>query len=164
MRKLLFRALVALLVLLVLPGAVSAVEDDATVTITGSIAESIAITVSDTDLDFEDMSTAAPEIAATDVTVTTTSNSWSVTASDEDTSNKGYMETTGLVKLTNPFELSNSDGEPWTWHAMTTDFPSFMSGTTAGVVADTAWVKQEIDLLDAKGTYSITITFTAATS
>ncbi len=85
---------------------------------------------------------------------------WSVAASDGKTLNKGYMmnETTPLA---NPFELGR-DGAAY--RALTSDYTSFMSGTTMGSFSAAASLKQPVAAGDGAGTYGIVVTFTGAIS
>ena len=43
---------------------------------------------------------------------------------------------------------------------LVTDFPNFMTGTTAGSFDQMAYVKQDIAVADPTGAYTMTITFT----
>ncbi|OPY29365.1 MAG: FG-GAP repeat protein [Methanocella sp. PtaU1.Bin125] len=106
-------------------------------------------------------------IAGQDATGSTTVNvvasdgsSWSVSASDGKTTNKGYM-VSGSTPLANPFQLGK-DGSGY--QALTSDYTGFMSGTTMGVFSATASFKQPIVTGDAVGDYSITVTFTGSIS
>lgn len=156
MRKLVILCAFVIALMIALPAAVSAADTD-TVVVQGSIGVSIDVSVEDASIDFSSMSTAAPETADTDVTVTTSSTSWSVTASDAKTTNKGFMVKTGPVPLHNAFELSN-DGSAY--NALTSNFVNFMTGSAAGASTDTAYMRQVIASNDENGAYEITVTFT----
>jgi hypothetical protein len=84
--------------------------------------------------------------------------SWSVSASDGKTTNKGYM-VSGTTPLANPFQLGK-DGSAY--QALNADYTSFMSGTSMGSFSAMASLKQPVATGDADGTYGITITFTGS--
>jgi hypothetical protein len=158
MRKMLLAGLAALLVLLVLPGAVSAATDSKTVTVTGSIGLSVSVGVSPATVDFSTMQAGTEESSQTTVTVTTTSASWNVLASDNNAATKGYMYRTGPVKLTNALRFGKTADPTGT---LVTDQTNFMSGTAAGTHTQIAYVEQDIAPADAQGSYTMTITFLA---
>ena len=64
---------------------------------------------------------------------------------------------TGATPLASPFQLANGAGS---FHVMTSNFASFMSGTPDEDKTATANVKQAIAAADAPGAYAITLTFT----
>jgi len=106
-------------------------------------------------------------IAGQDATNSTTvkvvasgGSSWSVSASDGKTTNKGYM-VNGTTALANPIQL-RKDGS--NYQALTSDYTNFMSGTTMGSFSATASLKQPVASGDATGDYAITITFTGSIS
>lgn len=86
--------------------------------------------------------------------------SWSVTAADGKTENKGYM-VSGTTPLSGEFQLSNDGG---TIYSPLTSAVTFMSGSGAGTWNQNADVKQAIAAADAPGEYAITVTFTGAFS
>lgn len=159
MRKLFYVALVALFALLVLPGAVSALDDTATVAVTGNIGLSVDVSVSPDTIPFSTMVAGTEESGQTTVTLSTTSSSWSVTAADQNAATKGYMYRTGPVKLTNALRFGTAANPTGT---LVTDLTNFMSGT-APVSGSTriAYVEQDIAAADGSGAYTMTVTFTA---
>ena len=98
--------------------------------------------------------------SATVNVVASNGNSWSVSASDGKTTNKGYM-VNGSTVLANPIQLGK-DGS--NYQALTSDYTNFMSGTTMGSFSATASLKQPVASGDAAGDYAITITFTGSIS
>ncbi len=161
MRKMLLAGLAALLVLLVLPGAVSAASDMDNVTVSGTIGPTVALSVAPAAIPFATMLNGTPATGSSVVNVTTNSASWSVTATDAKATNNGYMTTvadgTGL-KLAAKFNFGQA-ANPTTY----LPDPSFMSGTAPAPsgTTKTAYVRQVISVGDAAGVYQIVITFTA---
>lgn len=92
--------------------------------------------------------------------VASNGNSWSIKASDEKTTNKGFM-VKGSTPLSSAFQLGKNDGD---YRALTSDYTSFMSGSTMGSHSATANLKQPVVEGDASGTYGITVTFTGSIS
>ncbi len=130
--------------------------------ITANDESSIEVSVSPTGISFGAMSAAVPSTATTTVSVTTTgTHSWSVTASDQKPSYKGYMTTIADLALENPLELSNDASS---WHELSADFSDFILGSGAGSVTETAGMRQAVSAGDPPGDYSITITFTGVLS
>lgn len=116
----------------------------------------IDVTVNPTTIDFGTMQAGIDETGSTTVNVDVTGGTaWSVTAS---ATNGGYMGT-GTINLANPFQLSK-DGT--NFQAMNSNFANFLTGAAGVDGSGTASVKQAIAPADAPGTYSITLTFTAA--
>src|SRR5690606_36249844 len=109
MKKLVFGALIALLVLLVLPGAVSAASSD-TITVTGSIGGSIDVTVT-ADVNFGAMTPGSTYTdTTTDLSVTSTFASWTVSATDQNAgANTGKM-LSGTTPLANAFKINVNAG------------------------------------------------------
>jgi len=161
MRKMLLAGLAALLMLLVLPGAVSAALVD-TVTVSGTISISMDVSASPETIEFSTMVNGTMESSTTTVTVTTTSANWNVKASDELATTKGFMYKTGPVKLTAPLYLSKDTGA--TVRSLRADWTGFMSGTTAGTTPQVTTIQQVIYPTDSSGSYTITITFTGTAS
>jgi PKD repeat protein len=119
-------------------------------------AATIAVSITPDTIAFGTMQAGVASTGSTAVAVTTTAGTdWAVTAS---ATNDGYM-TAGTSRLANAFQLANGDGE---FHAMTTAFADFMTGTAGEGRTDTANVQQAIEKADAPGDYSITLTFTGA--
>ncbi len=162
MRKIVLIGLVLLALLVTMPAAVSAADTD-TVYVSGSIGLSIEVDAAPAAIDFGSMEAGHDETGSTVVNVVTTGTSWTVTASDTKTTEKGKMTTnadgTGKV-LANAFQISN-DGTNFS--PLTSNF-AFMSGSSAGSFSDTADVKQVIAAADSSGTYQITVTFTGSAS
>jgi hypothetical protein len=94
--------------------------------------------------------------SATVNVVASNGNSWSVSASDGKATNKGYM-VSGTTPLTNPFQLGKNGAA---YQPLTSDYTSFMSGTSMGSFPATANLKQPIVTGDVVGDYGITVTFT----
>lgn len=92
--------------------------------------------------------------------VASNGNSWSIKASDEKTTNKGFM-VKGSTPLSSVFQLGKNGGD---YRALTSDYTSFMSGSTMGSHSATANLKQPVVEGDAGGTYGITVTFTGSIS
>lgn len=159
MKKMIFGAFIALLVLLMLPGAVSAATDTDAVTITGSIGLALDVSVSPDSISFDTMSTMAEESGQTTVSLTTTSASWSVAAADLNSGTKGYMYRPGPVTLTNALRFGKTANPTGT---LQTDMVDFMSGTAPATgTTQIAYIEQDIAAADASGSYTMTITFTA---
>jgi hypothetical protein len=158
MSKLLFGAFVALLVLLVLPGAVSAATSD-TVTVTGSIGGYIDVSVTANTLDFGTMTVGgSPYSQSTAISVSSSYTSWGVDASDEKAANKGYM-VDGTKVLGTAF-LLGKDGASYT--NIASPIVDYMSGS-AGTATATVNAQQSVIVSDQQGSYSITVTFTGKT-
>jgi PKD repeat protein len=114
----------------------------------------ISVTINPAGVNFGTMQAGVDSTGNTQVAVTTTGGTgWSVAAS---ANNGGYMKS-GTTPLANVFQLANGAGS---FHAMNTDFTSFMTGTADEDRTDTANVKQVIASSDGPGNYGITITFT----
>lgn len=159
MKKLIFGALIALLALLILPGAVSAAEDSDTVTISGSIGLAVDVSVSPASINFDTMSTGVEESGQTTVSLTTTSASWSVTAADLNAATKGFMYRAGPVPLVNALRFGKTANPTGT---LVADMTDFMAGTAPITGAtQVAYIEQDIAATDASGSYTMTITFTA---
>lgn len=153
MKKILFTGLVLLALLLALPAAVSAAENDI-VTVTGSINGYIDVNVAAETLAFGAMTVAAsPLTQSTSLTVTTSYTSWGV---DVAGTNDGFMAD-GVTKLATAFQLGKN-GAGYT----TLPITDYMSGTTAGVTTATVNARQSIVTADPVGNYSLTVTFTGA--
>lgn len=121
-------------------------------------AATIDVSVTPAGISFGTMTAGVDSTNSTQVAVTTTGGTaWSVTAA---ANNGGYMKS-GSNQLASAFQLANGGG---TFHAMTTNFASFMTGTADEDRTDTANVKQAIAAADAPGSYSITLTFTGGFS
>ncbi|HTY53103.1 MAG TPA: hypothetical protein VMB35_07900, partial [Methanomicrobiales archaeon] len=60
-----------------------------------------------------------------------------------------------------PFQLGKNGAA---FQALTSDYTSFMSGTTMGSSSATASLKQPVAMGDGAGDYGITISFTGAIS
>ncbi len=163
MKKLVFGALIALLVLLVLPGAVSAAETD-TVVVSGTIGGYIDVAITADTLSLGTMTVAGPNTAATTLTVSSSFNSWGVDASDAKTPNKGYMVTADAtpIPLDTLFDISNDAGT--SWHQLGTPWTDFFTGTAGTGMTETVDVKQVVTAADPAGSYSITVTFTGASN
>jgi PKD repeat protein len=113
----------------------------------------IEVLVVPASIDFGTMQAGVDETGSTAVTVTTTyGTTWSV---DVSASDGGFMMS-GSTPLSNAFELANGVGA---FHAMSTDFTGFMTGTPDEDQTDIANVKQVIAATDAPGSYTITLTF-----
>jgi PKD repeat protein len=96
-------------------------------------------------------------------TVTATAsngNSWSVAASDGKATNKGFM-VSGITPLGSALQLGKSGTA---YQPLTSDYTSFMQGSSMGTFTGTASLKQPISAGDPLGTYAITVTFTGAIS
>jgi hypothetical protein len=163
MRKLFFGAFLALLMLLVLPGAVSA-SNEADVNVIGQIGSTFDITVGLTQLRFGEMSAGNTYTNSTTITVTTNLPSWRVDASDKDAGTKGelagYMITSltenPMIKLQTLFEL----GKDGTYGAdIANVVEDYMTGDSTGGSA-TVNVQQQVVENDPAGNYFITVYFT----
>jgi PKD repeat protein len=121
-------------------------------------AQIIDVSVTQANIPFGTMSTAAPSTGSTQVAVATTGGTaWSVTGA---ANNGGYMKA-GSNQLANAFQLANGGGA---FSPMTSDFLGFMTGAADEDRTDTANVEQVIGSGDQPGSYSITLTFTGAFS
>ena len=67
----------------------------------------------------------------------------------------------GSTPLSSAFQLGKNGGD---YRALTSDYTSFMSGSTMGSHSATANLKQPVVEGDAGGTYGITVTFTGSIS
>jgi len=121
-------------------------------------AAAIEVSVTPASIGFGTMTAGVDSTNSTQVAVATTGGTaWSVTAA---ANNGGYMKA-GSSPLASAFQLANGGGG---FHAMTTDFANFMTGTADEDRTDTANVKQAIAAADQPGSYSITLTFTGGFS
>lgn len=163
MRNLIYVALVGLLILLVLPGAVSAANSN-TVNITGSVGSygSISIEVQDNNMTYGAMTRGLTYIQGTYVNVTATYPNWWVDAKDMQTTAPAYrgymMDMTDEIKtLATPFLLGRDSIE---WKNLTDDngWMDYMTGTP-GTYSQYANFKQTVNNYDSEGNYSITVTF-----
>jgi len=165
MKYLLYAGLVALVVLVCLPAAVSAALTD-TVVVSASIGGSLSVDVTpDAGVSWGALSTGTKtDLTSADLNVTTTYPIWHVNAADANVSHKGYMnDATTNFNLTNAFQISNNGGSGWT--AMTGTFTNFAQKTSAGagIWLSDIGLQQAIALADeAASNYQITITFTGA--
>jgi hypothetical protein len=159
MKKLLFGAFVALLVLLVIPGAVSAGDDDF-VTVHGSISPAFDITVTADELYFGPM-TAGTYDQSTIITVTSNLASWSVDASDIDADTKGdntgfmALDATGTQPLQTLFQVGKNGAD---YRNIATPILDYMTGGVSGGSA-TVNVRQQVVAGDPAGDYFITVLF-----
>ncbi len=155
MRTLFYVALVGLVALLMLPGAVSAAESD-TITVTGSISGSIDVTVT-ADVSFGAMTPGNTYTdTTTDLSVTSTYASWTVSATDQNTgANSGKM-LTGLTPLSNVFQINVDAGA---FQAL--PFNPILTGSAGSDTADIGF-QQQVVTGDQAGSYSITVLFTGA--
>jgi len=156
MRKIVFIGLVLLALLVAMPSAVSAAN---TVEISGTISAAISVNVDNAAINFGSMTNGVEESANTHVDVVTSSDSWSVTAADTKTTNKGFMTKPTDVKLFNALRFGTAADPTGT---LTTDIPNWMSGTSAGTFTQNVYVEQDIAQTDSDGAYTMTITFTGA--
>jgi len=118
----------------------------------------IDISVTPAGINFGTMTAGADSTGSTAVTVTTNGGTaWTINAA---ANNGGYMMT-GATPLASPFQLANGAGS---FHVMTSNFASFMTGTPDEDKTATANVKQAIAAADAPGAYAITLTFTGGFS
>ncbi|HPA08585.1 MAG TPA: hypothetical protein PLK36_10515 [Methanoregulaceae archaeon] len=166
MKKLVFGALIALLALLVLPGAVSAGPSD-TITVTGSIGAYIDVDVSAASLTLmpNPMTTTEKSAATTNLVVDSSYTSWGVDVSDEKTieNHKGYMVTADAtpIPLGTLFEIGEAAGP---WYNLNVILTDFFTGSAGQDMTKTFVVRQGITPADPAGTYSITVTFTGASN
>jgi hypothetical protein len=158
MKKLIVGVLIALLTLLVLPGAVSAASTDA-ITVTGNVvAGTIDVSVSG-DVTFGTMTPGMNTIPETTVlSVATTLPSWAVTATDQNTNvvTKGYMRS-AMLGLSNPFLITRT-GQ--TDHDIIHPY-EILQGTGPTAMANIGF-KQKVASTDTPAGYSITVVFTGA--
>lgn len=155
MRTLFYMALVGLLALLMLPGAVSAASSD-TITVTGSIGGSIDVIVT-ADVNFGAMTPGNTySDTNTDLTVSSTFPSWTVSATDQNAgANTGKM-LSGAIPLTNAFKINVNSG---TYQGL--PFSPILTGGAGSAAADIGF-QQQVVSGDQAGTYSITVVFTGA--
>lgn len=163
MKKLLLAGIVALVVLLAFPTAVSATN---TVSVSGLVPVTFSIDVAPTLLDFGTM-TAVNTAGPSTVSVTTSSTDWHVDASTlGGGAVHGYMYNTSQTKaLGAAFNMSYTNGP--TWHQTTVgsgDWTDFMHDTSAGNFNQPVYVQQLVSPIDTSGAYSIVATFTMWTS
>ena len=158
MNKLLFAGIIALVVLLVFPMAVSATT---TVSINGFVPVTQSIDVGPSSFNFGTMgavNTAGPSYVA----VTTSSTNWHVDATSLGNTTAGFMANTTYAKtLGAAFNMTKTGSPPYT--NTTSPWPNFMSGG-AGNFNQTVYVQQLVGPTDTSGTYSIVATFTLTTS
>jgi hypothetical protein len=159
MRKMIFGALIALLVLLVLPFAASAVDDNS-IMVSGDIIDGGSIDVTVTgDVSFGVM-TPGNTYTNTNaqLTVDTTYPSWVVKASDPNPSifSNGRM-VSGTDWLSNAFLIKAGTGP---FNPLPVN--SFVAGTATGITTVPITFQQLVAAGDPPGSYSITIEYTGA--
>ncbi len=131
------------------------------ITVTAAQVPTIEVTLGSSSVTLANMVAGQDATGSTTVNVVASyGNSWSVLASDGKTTNKGYM-VSGTTPLANPFQLGKDSAA---YLALTSDYTSFMSGSTMGSFSATASLKQPVIPGDAIGDYGITVTFTGACS
>ena len=131
------------------------------ITVTAPPVPTIAVTLDSSSVSLANMVRGQDATGSTGVHVAASNGaSWSVTASDGKTTNKGYM-VNGATPLLNPFQLGNNGAA---YQPLTSDYTSFMSGSSMGSFSATASLKQSVATGDGTGTYGITVTFTGAIS
>jgi hypothetical protein len=168
MKYLVYAGLVALMVLVCLPSAVSAALTD-TVVVSGSIGGSLSVDVTpDAGVSWGAMSVGTKQdLTTADLSVTTTYPTWHVDAADANVTHKGYMhDSTTNFNLNNAFQVSNN-GAAGPWTAMTGTFTNFAQKTSngAGIWPYDIGLQQVIVAGDDAATnYQITVTFTGAAS
>jgi len=161
MKKLLLAGLVALVVLLAFPTAVSAAD----VIVSGTVPISLSIDVINATPDFGTFSIGEnilnnPSL----VKVTTSSTDWYVDATSNGGGANGYMWNYGKgTQMTAAFNMSKIYPGP-TWVQTTTPWVNFMQGTSAGYFSQNVWVQQIVSPIDTSGNYAITVTFTGIPS
>lgn len=117
-------------------------------------APTIDVSVTPASIGFGTMKAGVDSTNSTLIAVNTTGGTaWSVAAA---ANNGGYMKA-GTTALASAFQLANGSGG---FHAMTSGYANFMTGTAGEDRTDTANVKQAIAAADPPGVYSITLTFT----
>jgi hypothetical protein len=167
MKYLTLAGLVALVVLVCLPAAVSAALTD-TVVVSASIGGSLSVDVTpDAGVSWGALNVGTKtDLTSADLSVVTTYPAWHVDAADANVSHKGYMyDTATTYKLANPFQISSNGGTGWT--AMTGTFTNFAQKTTdgAGTWPSDIGLQQVIAAGDEAATnYQLTITITGAAS
>jgi hypothetical protein len=160
MKKLLLAGLVALVVLLAFPTAVSAAN---TVSVSGLVPVTISIDVAPTSFDFGTM-TAVNAAGPSTVSVTTSSVNWRVDAESWGGSTAGYMFNSSRAKtLGAAFNMSNI-ALSGPYNQTTTLWSGFMSGGAAGYYSSPVYVQQLVSPVDTEGAYSIVATFTTWTA
>jgi len=157
MKTFLLAGVVALVVLLAFPVAVSAGNNTA-VTVSGTINLYIDVSVSPSSTNFFTMSAFNTSYNNTAIVKTnTSSDSWHVDASNARVAQKGFMNRTLASNLTNPFQLGKDNV---TFSPLTADYVNFMSNaTSAGSFTQTVYQKQAIGVADPDGIYNIIVTF-----
>jgi hypothetical protein len=170
MKKLLLLGIVALVVLVCLPAAVSAGLDD-TVVVSGSITGYISVDVTpDAGVSWGAMIPGTKQdLTTADIVVTTTYPTWGVDATDaKATPEKGFMfDTATSFNLTKAFKITSDTVTPGPWVAMDGTFTNFVQKTAdgAGTWGNDIGLQQVIEGTDEAATaYSITITFTGHSS
>ncbi|HNB02843.1 MAG TPA: hypothetical protein PLV88_01005 [Methanoregulaceae archaeon] len=157
MKKLVFGALIALLALLVLPGAVSAGPSD-TITVTGSIGGSIDVTVT-ADVNFGAMTPGNTYTDTnTDLSVTSTFASWTVSATDQNAGENTGKMLSGTTPLANAFKINVNAGA-----FQPLPYSPILSGSAGSSTADVGF-QQQVVSGDQAGSYTITVVFTGATA
>ena len=155
MKTFLLAGLVALVVLLAFPMAVSAANNTA-VTVSGTINLYMDMSVSPGSTQFFTMSAFNTSYNNTAVIrVNTSSDSWHVDASNARVAQKGFMNRTLASNLTNPFQLSKDNT---TFTSLTGDYLNFMVNTLAGSFNQTVYQRQAIGVADPDGIYNIIVT------
>ena len=157
MRKFFYVALIGLIALLVMPGVVSAAPSD-TITVTGSIGGSIDVTVT-ADVNFGAMTPGNTYTDTnTDLSVTSTFTSWTVSATDQNAgANTGKM-LSGTTPLTNAFRINKNAGA-----YQNLPYNGILTGGAGSATADIGF-QQQVVPGDQAGAYSITVVFTGASS
>ncbi len=156
MKTFLLAGVVALVVLLALPMAVSAGNNSA-VTVSGTINLYMDVSVSPSSTQFFTMSAFNTSYNKTAViTTNTSSDNWHVDASNQRVTQKGFMNRTLASNLTNPFQLSKDNV---TFSPLTADYLNFMQNTTtAGSFTQIVYQKQAIGVADPDGIYNLIVT------
>ncbi|KQC09018.1 MAG: hypothetical protein APR55_10870 [Methanolinea sp. SDB] len=146
--------LIAILILVLLQGTVSAATD--TCVVSGNLAGTISISVSES-INLGTLTVGENTNTTGTLAVTSNYADWDVIASDEKASDKGYM-TSGSERFTNLFELKEDSGS---WVTLDTS-RTFFEGT--GDDSTGYSVRQVVDAADLAGEYTITVTFTTSVS
>ena len=127
--------------------------------VTAAPVPTIEISLGNSGLYLDNMVPGQDATASTTVNVVASNgNSWSVSASDGKTPNKGYM-VSGNTPLINPIQLGK-DGSGY--QTLYSGPVTFWSDTSMGTFSATANMKQPVSSSDLVGDYEITITFTGS--
>jgi PKD repeat protein len=143
------------------PGGTNTKTETDYITVTSPPLPTIEITLNPSSVTLSGMISGQEATGQSTVTATASNgNSWSVAASDGKATNRGFM-VSGMTPLGSALQLGKSGTA---YQPLTSDYTSFMRGSSMGSFSEAASLKQPILAADPLGTYEITVTFTGAIS